>query len=236
MCGRYTLTTPKEILKEAFDLSDMHSLVELKGPRFNIAPTQNVAVIANRPKEKGRQVEFFRWGLVPSWMNGAKDLKIGASLINARAETVAEKPSFRAAYKKRRCLVLADAFYEWKKAPEAEGGKIPTLIRMKSREPFAFAGLWETWHAPADSASGALLHSCTILTTSPNRLLEKIHDRMPVILPRAQYARWLDPEERKDDELRDLIASYPAAEMETYSVSKLVNSPRNDVPECMNPA
>ena len=237
MCGRYTLTTPKQILKEAFDLTDVQSLVQLSKPRFNIAPTQNVVVIANRPPEAGRQVEFFRWGLIPFW---AKDMKIGSSLINARSETVAEKPSFRAALTRRRCLVLADAFYEWRAAPAGEKGKIPTCIRMKSHAPFAFAGLWETWTDPAanstEGAAGSDVHSCTILTTAPNPLLAEIHDRMPVILRKDQYSAWLDPREKKADELRDLIASYPGGEMETFPVSKLVNSPGNDQAECVNPA
>jgi putative SOS response-associated peptidase YedK len=168
MCGRFTLAIDPADLSEAFP---GFSFPKEMTPRYNIAPSQPVAVVANNSRS---QVEFFQWGLVPSW---AQDPSIGNRMINARAESLAEKPSFRTAYKRRRCLILADGFYEWQSVP---GGKTktPMLIRMKSGEPFAFAGLWEVWHPDQDDA----LLTCTIITTTPNVLMEKIHNRMPVIL------------------------------------------------------
>ena len=238
MCGRYTLTTPQQILQAAFALTSLKGSdagatndPRLDHPRYNIAPTQKVAIIANRPPAQGRKIEFFRWGLIPSW---AKDMKISHSLINARSETAAEKPSFRSAFRSRRCLVLADAFYEWKAVPPVKGAKAiktPTCIRMKSHAPFAFAGLWETWIAP----EGAPIESCTILTTEPNPLLAQVHDRMPVILSPESYAKWLSPTSMSAEELQPLMKAYPENQMETFTVSPLVNSPANERPECMVP-
>lgn len=221
MCGRFTLTLDPGDLQQAFPD------IQFPGdwtPRFNIAPTQPVAVIAN---QAAHRVDFFTWGLIPSW---AKDPEIGSRLINARAETLAEKPSFRSAYRRRRCLILADGFYEWQEIPGAKG-KQPMFIHLKDRSPFAFAGLWELWHAPDAST----IYSCTIITTQPNELMQPIHNRMPVILPPAAYAAWLDPAERQPDSLSPLLAPYPAGAMAAYPVSRQVNSPANDSPACIEP-
>jgi putative SOS response-associated peptidase YedK len=222
MCGRYVLQT-------LFDFAEIFGVLpppeELR-PRYNISPTQNVPVITNANRT---HLQLFRWGLVPFW---AKDTKIGYSLINARADTVATKPSFREAFKKRRCLVLADGFYEWKQSPSS-AGKTPHLIRMKSGRPFAFAGLWESW-TPKEGC--APLHSCTLITTTPNEVCAQVHDRMPVILPPASYDAWLSPEPRRAEELTPLLAPYPAEEMETFAVSTAVNNPKNEGPSLLEPA
>ena len=164
--------------------------------------------------------------MIPSW---AKDPAIGNRLINARAETLADKPSFRTAFKRRRCLIPADGFYEWRKDP---GGKTPMYIRLKSGDPFAFAGLWEAWHSAEDET----LLTCTIITTTPNSLMEKIHDRMPVILKPDAYDRWRDPAEQEPGKLSGLLKPYPASHMTAYAVSKRVNKPENDSPELVVPA
>lgn len=220
MCGRYTLATNTQKLAEAF--AGFEVPPEMPA-RYNIAPTQPIAVVANNGQHK---VEFFNWGLIPSW---AKDPKIGNQMINARAETLAEKPSFKNAYKRRRCLVLADGFYEWKK--EGDGAKTPMYIRLASGDPFAFAGLWEMWQTAEDT-----ILSCTIITTDPNDLMAQIHNRMPVILPPAAYEQWLDPAERSPDQLQGLLQPYPAELMTAYPISKLVNSPKNDSPALIEPA
>jgi putative SOS response-associated peptidase YedK len=194
-------------------------------PRYNVAPSQPVAVVANNGKNA---VEFFKWGLVPSW---AKDPEIGNRMINARAETLSEKPSFRAAYKRRRCLILADGFYEWQPIPGSKS-KTPMLIKLKSGEPFAFAGLWEAWHPDQEDA----LLSCAIVTTTPNALMEKIHNRMPVILKPGAYPLWLDPAEQTPAALDKLLKPFPAPQMTAFAVSRLVNDPKNDSPECITPA
>lgn len=222
MCGRFTLALDREGLATAYP--DFVVSGEIT-PRYNIAPTQPVPVVPNNGQNR---VEFFTWGLIPSW---AKDPKIGNRMINARSETLHEKPSFRAAYKRRRCLILTDGFYEWQKVP-GQKAKIPTHIRMKSDEPFAFAGLWESWH----SADGSHILSCTIVTTTPNELLEPIHNRMPVILAREAYDEWLDPEERGPEALGHLLKPYPASEMRAYPVSTAVNNPGVDAPELIIPA
>ena len=220
MCGRYTLTATTQKLAEAF--SGFEVPPELP-PRYNVAPSQPVVVVANNGEHK---VEFFQWGLIPSW---AKDPNIGNKMINARAETLGEKPSFKNAYKRRRCLVLADGFYEWRK--EGDNTKTPMYIRLASGDPFAFAGLWEMWQTAED-----MILSCAIITTNPNELMAQIHNRMPVILPAAAYEQWLDPAERSPDQLNGLLQPYPAELMTAYPVSKLVNSPRNDLPELIRPA
>lgn len=217
MCGRYTLRTPPDRLATAFDLDE--EPCDLK-PRFNIAPGSDVAVIANRG---GRRVEMFRWGLIPHW---AKDPSIGQRMINARAETAAEKPSFRTPLRRHRCLVLADGFYEWQ---GAKAPKRPMYARMKSGEPFAFAGLWDTW-VPADAPP---LHSCTILTTEPNAVMAPIHNRMPVILEPDAYAVWIDPERLEPADLQALLRPFPAERMEAYEVSRAVNNPSHDAPDCI---
>jgi putative SOS response-associated peptidase YedK len=221
MCGRFTLFLDPRDLMAAFPGFEVP--VDWT-PRYNIAPSQPVAVIANNGENK---IEFFRWGLIPFW---AKDAKIGNRMINARAETVADKPSFRAAFRRRRCLVLADGFYEWRKEP-GQKTKTPMYIRLQSGNPFGFAGLWESWRSPEDET----VLSCTIITTSPNELVKEIHNRMPVILDPAGYDLWLDKTEHNPDELGEWLRPYPASEMTAYPVSKLVNSPSNDVPEVVVP-
>ena len=220
MCGRYTLTTPVEKLAEEFGFDD--SSVELP-PNYNVAPTQGVAAVLE--EDGRRRLEVLRWGLIPPWAN---DPQIGSRMINARAETAPEKPSFRRAFRERRCLIPADGFYEWKRM---NGGKQPYYIHMREGRPFAFAGLWESWK----DDGGPEIRSCTILTTKPNTLAGEIHDRMPVILPTGAYDVWLDPEADRD-ELYGLLAPYPEDEMEAYPVSRFVNSPSNNDPRCIEPA
>ncbi|HOT91015.1 MAG TPA: SOS response-associated peptidase [Anaerolineae bacterium] len=218
MCGRFSLGVNLDALVEAFP--DFTFPAEMT-PRYNIAPTQDVAVVPNTGE---RTVRMFRWGLIPPW---AKDPEIGNRLINARAETLAEKPSFRAAYVRRRCLILADGFYEWQSLPGSKA-KIPVYVRLASKKPFAFAGLWELWR-PDDTP----VFSCTIITTEPNALLAPIHDRMPVILPPDAYATWLDPAEQEPAVLNALLKPYPADLMIAYPVSRFVNDPANDSPACI---
>lgn len=220
MCGRYFIALKYDDLETAFPEFERPVTWE---PRYNVAPTQPVPVVANDGENR---IDFFRWGLVPSW---AKDAGIGARMINARAETLAEKPSFRAAYRRRRCLILADGFYEWRTEP-GQRVKTPMAIRLKSGTPFAFAGLWELWR-PDDTP----LLTCTIITTEPNALLEPIHNRMPVVLPRDAYEAWLAPGERDPRDLQHLLTPYPAEEMVAYPVSLMVNNPANDDPGCILP-
>ncbi len=216
MCGRYTLTRKPENLIFRFDLKTEGA--ELR-PRYNIAPGQNAPVIAD---DGGRSLRMMQWGLVPSW---AKDPSSGNKMINARAETLAEKPSFKGLIGKRRCLVLADGFYEWRKEGK---GKIPMRCTLRGGEPFSFAGLWDSWKKP----DGGELFSFTIITTQANNLLRPIHERMPVILNKEGEEKWLDPDFK---EVHKFLVPYPAEMMEFYDVSKLVNSPRNDLPQCISP-
>lgn len=220
MCGRYTLATPLGELVEQFGFGG--PLPDLR-PSYNVAPTQEVATVIEN--DEGRRLEMSRWGLIPAW---ADDPGIGARMINARSETVAEKPSFKKAFKQRRCLIPTDGFYEWRKE---NGGKQPYYIRTKSGRPFAFAGLWESW-----SRNGEGIQSCTILTTGANDFLQEIHHRMPVILPPEDYDLWLDPEVREPDQLLPLLAPYPGEDMEAYPVSRRVNSPSNNEPGCIERA
>jgi putative SOS response-associated peptidase YedK len=222
MCGRFILTIESEDLEKAFP--EFNYPVQV-GPRYNIAPTQPVLVV---PNDGTSQADFFVWGLIPSW---AKDPTIGSRLINARAETLAEKPSFRSAFKYHRCIIFANGFYEWQ-AQSGSKSKLPHLIRMKSGQPFAFAGLWEHWQSP----DGSEIKSATIITTTANELMATIHDRMPVILSHSAFARWLDPEPLFPVNLKNLLVPFPAGEMEAYPVSTLVNSPANDRPELVLPA
>lgn len=230
MCGRFTWTTPLELMWSI--LEDYKIPMDFK-PRYNIAPTQDVPVIPNTINEiesdtNTRKLEFFKWGLIPSW---AKDAKIGSKMINARSETLSEKPSFRNAYKRRRCLILADGYYEWVPIP-GEKTKQPVYIRLKSKKTFAFAGLWEQWK-PEWTDKPFL--SCTIITCSPNPMLAEIHHRMPVILPQENYEEWLAPGEQPKENLQHLLTAYPGEDMEAYPVSKFVNKPMNDSPECIEP-
>ena len=219
MCGRFTLTVDLDDLREAFS---GYGFPGMYAPRYNIAPTQPVLAI---PNDGRAAADLFVWGLVPSW---AKDPSIGARLINARAETLAEKPAFRGGFKYKRCLILADGFYEWQAGP---AGKLPHFIHLQGRRPFAFAGLWDEWSAP----DGGTLRTCTIITTAPNPLMEPIHNRMPVILQPDAYAQWLDPAPVRPADLQPLLAPFPAGAMAAHPVSTLVNRPANDRPECVQP-
>jgi putative SOS response-associated peptidase YedK len=221
MCGRFTLTVSPGQLQEAFPWVQVPN--DLK-PRYNIAPTQPVAVIPNDGKNR---LDFFIWGLIPSW---AKDNKIGYRMINARSETLHEKPAFRAAFRRQRCLVLADGFYEWRQEP-GKKVKTPIYIQIEPKKTFAFAGLWENWQSP----DGSEVLSCTIITTPPNNLVEPIHNRMPAILDPQVYTDWLTPEEIDPSRLGKLLKPYPGDDMIAYPVSRLVNSPENDLPECIQP-
>jgi putative SOS response-associated peptidase YedK len=219
MCGRYTLRTPVDSLVEAFEIEEYPSSLT---PSYNIAPTQEVAAVVE--EDEKRKLEMLRWGLIPSW---AKDPAIGNKMINARAETVSEKPSFRKAFKVRRCLILADGFYEWQKT---DNGKQPYYIKMQDDSPFAFAGLWEIWQNEEE------IRSATIITTDANDLMDEIHHRMPVILPPEDYAMWLDPDFDEKELLTSLLKPYPADAMEAYPVSRRVNKPSNNEPSVVEPA
>lgn len=219
MCGRFSLNADPTQLKKLFPWL---TIPEDMQPRYNVAPTQPVAAVPNDGKN---QLDYFVWGLIPSW---SKDPKMGSRMINARSETVDEKPSFRSAFKRRRCLILADGFYEWKRT---SGSKTPMYIKLKSDNTFALAGLWEIWHAQ----DGSEIRSCTILTSEPNELLRNIHNRMPVILPEKHYQFWLDTGEPDGDALKAVLKPFPADEMMAYPVSKTVNNPANDVPACIEP-
>lgn len=222
MCGRYSQTHSAETIAQAFQLA----IVPRLAPRYNIAPTQPVETVLQTRDRPGRQFRLLRWGLIPSW---AKDPTIGNRLINARSESVSEKPSFRSAFKYRRCLVIADGFYEWQQ--QASKQKQPFYFRLQDHQPFAFAGLWEHWQAP----TGEEMESCTILTTTANEVLSPVHDRMPVILEAKDYDRWLDPDLQNPTQLQSLLKPYTAAAMESYPVSRAVNSPAQDTPECIQP-
>jgi putative SOS response-associated peptidase YedK len=193
-------------------------------PRYNIAPTQQVAAVRTTDGVPG--MALLRWGLVPSW---ATDLSAGYKLINARAETVASKPSFRAAFKKRRCLIPASAYYEWQKA--GTGGKQPFAIRPREGGLFSFAGLWESWHDP----HGEVIESCTILTTEANDVMRPLHERMPVIMDPASDALWLDPGADAAT-LHALLVPYPGEKMEAFPVNTWVSNARNQGPRCLEPA
>jgi putative SOS response-associated peptidase YedK len=221
MCGRYTLKTPVEQLSEMFQFPE---IIPLK-PRYNIAPSQAVAVVRRLPEDTDRKLAMLRWGLIPAW---AKDPAKARQPINAKSETVAELPTFRTAFRKRRCLIPADGFYEWQ---QQGGRKQPVYICMKDREPFAFAGLWERWVGEEDE----FIESCTILTTEPNELLVPIHNRMPVILDPTQYDLWLDPDVQEVTRIKPLLHPYPPDQMKYYPVNLRVNNPRNEDRLCVEP-
>jgi putative SOS response-associated peptidase YedK len=217
MCGRYSFVVEDQMIWERFGVSVRSAIYKAK---YNCAPTQDLAVITN---EEPEVLNFFRWGLIPFW---AKDPAIGNKLINAKAETLLEKPSFKNAFLKRRCLVPADSFYEWKK----NGVKVPHRILRKDGQPFAMAGLWEKWASPG----GESVRSFTIITIGPNAAIEKIHDRMPVILPESDERQWLESNDPM--ELHSLLQPCPPELLRAYPVSALVNAPQNDVPEIVIPA
>jgi putative SOS response-associated peptidase YedK len=223
MCGRYTLRVAPGELAELFAVINQFDW----SPRYNIAPTQSVAAVRANCDGKGRELALLKWGLIPSW---AKDAKIASSLINARAETVAEKPAFRAAFRKRRCLIAVDGFYEWQ-AIAGQKTKQPHFIGVKDVPAFAFAGLAEHWTSP----EGTPVDTCTIITTTANSLMEPIHHRMPVIVDPADYDLWLDPQRQDAQEVLPLLKQFPAERMQAIPVSTLVNSPRNESPQCVVP-
>lgn len=219
MCGRFTLKTPPEVLAQAFGLTEVPDLA----PRYNIAPTQPVAAVRATPD--GRKLSMLRWGLIPAWV---KDLKKAPTLVNARVDTVLEKPSFRGAFRARRCLIPADGFYEWK---TVDGKKQPMYFSMQDGTPFALAGLWERWEGP----DGQVLESCTTLTTDPNPLVATVHDRMPVILPVEAHALWLDPMLTDAQRLLPLMGAFPAERMQVHAVSPRVNAATYEDPSAVLP-
>jgi putative SOS response-associated peptidase YedK len=222
MCGRFTLTVTPEALAEQFHLDFVPALA----PRFNIAPSQAVAIVRVQPENGLRFLEIVQWGLIPSW---AEDATIGSRLINARAENLEEKPTFRASYKYRRCLVVSDGFYEWKGRGR---DKHPYYIRMNDGEPFGFAGIWDHWEDP----DGSVVESCAIITTEANELVRPIHERMPVIIPPVDYDLWLDPKQLGTEQLKPLLRPYPAEAMLAYPVSAIVNRAVHEDPQCIEPA
>lgn len=226
MCGRFTLTASPDQLTTLFQLPEEPVVV----PRYNIAPTQPVAIVRMNPQQAQageREWALTYWGLIPSW---SKDPSIGARMINARSETVTEKPSFRAAFKRRRCLVPASGFYEWQKQAK---GKQPHYITTPDGAPFAIAGLWEYW----EGADGSALESCTLLTTSANALMQPLHDRMPVIVAPEDYAQWLgsgrDETPQYLDQLQHLFRPYADDGLVAYPVSTYVNNARNEGADCV---
>lgn len=221
MCGRFTLTVDPSQLQEVFPWL---AIPDQLSPRYNIAPTQPVAVVANDGKNK---LDYFIWGLIPSW---AKDPSIGSRMINARAETLDEKPSFRNAFRRRRCLILADGFYEWTQSSDGKG-KIPMYIQLETKKAFALAGLWEIWQ----SNDGSEVRSCTIITTNPSEFMSSIHNRMPAILSEKQYSVWLSQKELAPNVLKPLLQPYAEGNLTAYPVSKAVNNPKYDAEECIKP-
>jgi putative SOS response-associated peptidase YedK len=223
MCGRYTLRVSPAELAEIFA-----TLREIDwSPRYNIAPTQTVVAVRQSEQADGRELALLRWGLIPSW---AKDMKIGNNLINARADGVATKPSFRHAFKKKRCLIPADGFYEWQAVP-GQKVKQPFHISVRDAPVFAFAGLWERWTDP----EGKPVETSSIITTDANEAMAPVHNRMPVILNPADYGEWLDRDQQDAEKLQRLLKPFPADRMQLTPVSTLVNSPRNEKPECVRP-
>jgi putative SOS response-associated peptidase YedK len=213
--------TPGKSLAEHFRLAEEPQLE----PRYNIAPTQPVAIVRPKAETSLRELKIARWGLIPFW---AKDAKMGARFINARSETASDKPAYRAAFKMRRCLIPADGFYEWKKL---EKGRAPYLVVLVNRFPFAFAGLWESWKSP----DGERIESCAILTTDANELIQPIHDRMPAILSPSDYELWLNPHTKTTESLKHVLKPFPSEEMIMFPVSAKVNKANYDAADCMEP-
>ena len=214
MCGRFVRSSPISLIVEIFDIRSM-STISGAPASYNVAPSQEILIINDRG---ARELLRCRWGFLPPWL---KDLSEGSKMINARAETLDEKPSFKAAFKKQRCLIIADGFYEWKKEKQK---KVPHYIRLKSGKPFGFAGLYNQWTSP----EGDKICSCTIITTESNELVAHIHDRMPVIVPDNEIGRWLDPNYQDVEALKEILRPYPSEEMEMYPVSRRVNSVQVD--------
>jgi len=220
MCGRFTITLDPGEIQELLNLGPF---VHIHQPRYNVAPSQPIPIVKDNVT---KSIELYKWGLVPFW---AKDPNIGYKMINARSETAHKKPSFRAAFKHRRCLILADGFFEWH-ADIKGGPKTPYLFKLQNNLPFTFAGLYEHWPIP----SGGELHTCTILTCQPNELVSGYHNRMPVMLGDDSRWSWLNPTAKEGD-LLALLGPYPADEMTCYPVSRAINSPKNDQPEVIKP-
>jgi putative SOS response-associated peptidase YedK len=220
MCGRFTLSVDPVELQLEFQIPEMPA--EWR-PRFNIAPTQPVAVLTD---SKLRTIDFFQWGFVPGW---AKDISIGSKMINARSETIMEKPSFRSAFQRRRCLILADGFYEWKRVPGEKGASSPYRFTLINGKPFAFAGLWERWQ----NSEGNELLSCVIITCPANSIVAPIHERMPVIFDSHSYWQWLDKNDPK--ELQSMLIGCAPELMQVYPVGKTINNPSFDDSSCILP-
>jgi putative SOS response-associated peptidase YedK len=219
MCGRFNLRTNPNLYAEY--LAIVSGFNDDWKPNYNVAPTQNVACVRDADE---RELFFPKWGLIPSW---AKDAKIGSTCINARSETIDTKPAFRSAFKKHRCIVLADGFYEWR-----QSDKVPHFISLKSGKPMLFAGLWETWDSKSDKG---IIESCTICTIDANDWMGELHDRMPVILPRASIDLWLDPKLTDVEILKTMLLQYPGEDMQSWEVSKAVGSVKNRGAELMEP-
>ncbi|MBI3994036.1 MAG: SOS response-associated peptidase [Candidatus Lambdaproteobacteria bacterium] len=219
MCGRFTATYTGEELAQLFLLPEVPRMA----PRYNVAPSQPVAAVRLRQRDGQRELTYFQWGLIPSW---AKDPAIGNRMINARSETVAEKPSFKHAFRRRRCLVPASGYYEWQQRPE---GRQPMYIHLAGGGPFAIAALWETWMAP----DGGEVQTCALLTRDANATLRDVHDRMPVILPVETYTAWLDLRLQDPAQVSTLLRTVPPEAFEYYPVSMTVNNPRNESPVCI---
>jgi putative SOS response-associated peptidase YedK len=224
MCGRFIqVSNPDKIKVQISDLEISSNVISDFRPRYNIAPTQNILTVLNTEIP---EMVFTRWGLIPFW---AKDQSIGQRMINARGETLLEKSSFRKPFRRQRCIIFSDGFYEWRSSGK---NRIPFLVRMKDEEPFGMAGLWDRWTDPATKTT---LTTSTIITTNPNDLVTTIHNRMPAILEKHDYRTWLDPGEVGDDVLMGCIRSYPSAGMKAYEVSRLVNNPAYDSSDCVSP-
>ena len=221
MCGRFSLTADPNQLRAMFPWLIFPEKMQ---PRYNVAPSQPVAVVPNDGKNS---VDFFLWGLIPFW---SKDPNASNRMINARAETLTEKPTFKNAFKYRRCLILADGFYEWKSEPDRKS-KTPMYIKLKNGHPFAFAGLWDIWR----SSDGSEIPTCTIITTEPNELMMNIHNRMPVILHEKHYPQWLETNEPDQKSLQELLQPYPSNEMVAFQISRSINNPANDSAEVIKP-
>lgn len=240
MCGRFVSASSPALLADRFAVDEVDATVgEAPAPDYNVSPRRNVLVV--REHEHHRVLSRLRWGLVPAW---AKDPAIGDKMINARAETVAEKPAYRRAFAKKRCIVPADGFYEWKRGPAPAGGakpvKQPYFIHRRDGEPLAFAGLWEVWKVPEELAPtlagpDGWLRSCAIVTGPPNAVLAPIHDRMPVVLPESAWAEWLDPENHDVEALSRLLVPAPAEWFEAYAVATTVNNARNNRADLVRP-
>ncbi len=222
MCGRFSLKASADDLAEFLGLDDFPTLE----PRFNMAPSQYLLGLRVSAQDKNREICLLRWGLIPSW---ARDEKIGMRTINARSETAAQKPSFRGAMKRRRCVIPADGFYEWQR--QGQRKKQPHRIIMKDGSLFGMAGLWDTWMPP----DGGPIETCSILTTAANALVGKLHDRMPVILDKKNFSEWMDPKNEDPKTVQQLLRPFPAEAMDSYPVGLYVNSPKNEGPQCVEP-